>query len=148
MIADAQVENDTVENFIENWLPDINSTVVPVSWLYDYYTTTCVVDSMPSDSILSRKRFAREIMNKDKFAEHWDKKAKRLSENTFLYSDVKRLANLYNSTHGDRNLKTWIPMVTVTEKQDNDNSVTHRTITKEDYLVKVDSYHSYCFVKK
>lgn len=148
LIADAQVENDTVENFIENWLPDINSTVVPVSWLYDYYTTTCVVDSMPSDSILSRKRFAREIMNKDKFAEHWDKKAKRLSENTFLYSDVKRLANLYNSTHGDRNLKTWIPMVTVTEKQDNDNSVTHRTITKEDYLVKVDSYHSYCFVKK
>lgn len=148
LIADAQIESDTVESFIENWLPDINSTVIPVAWLYDYYTTTCVVDSMPSDSILSRKRFVREIMNKDKFAAHWDKKAKRLSTDTFLYSDVKVLMNLYNSTHGDRNLKTWLPVTTVTEKQDNDNTVTHRTITKEDYLVKVDSYHSFCFVKK
>lgn len=148
LIADAQVENDTVENFIENWLPDLNSTVIPVSWLYDYYTTTCVVDSMASDSILSRKRFVREIMNKDKFAAHWDKKAKRLSTDTFLYSDVKILMNLFNSTRGDRNLKTWLPVTTVTVKQDNDNSVTHRTITKDDYLVKVDSYHSYCFVKK
>lgn len=148
LIADAQVENDTIKNFVENWLPNLQSTTIPCGWLYDYYATACVMDSMPNDSILSRKRFMREIMDNDEFSKHWSKKASRLNEQNFVYSDVLGLMAQYNSTRWGKDLKTWFPVTSVTEKQDENNSTTHQTITKADYLIKIKKYHGQCFIKK
>lgn len=148
LIADAQVENDTITNFVENWIPDLQSTVIPSGWLYDYYATACVMDSMPNDSILSRKRFMREIMDNEEFTQKWSKKASRLTPKTFVYSDVISLMNLYNSTRWGKDLKTWFPVTSVTVKQDENNSTTHQTITEQDYLIKINKYHGQCFIKK
>lgn len=148
LIADAQIENDTITNFIENWLPDLQSTVIPTGWLYDYYATACVMDSMPNDSMISRKRFMREIMDNEEFTQKWSKKASRLTPKTFVYSDVISLMNLYNSTRWGKDLKTWFPVSSITEKKDENNSTTHQTITEPDYLIKINKYHGQCFIKK
>ena len=146
LIAETKAESDTVKNFIENWLPNLQSTVLPVPWLYDYYATSCVIDNLQGN-ILSQRRFTREIMNRDEFSAHWAKKRTRVSPKQFLFSDVQQLMDLYNSTRWGKDLKTWFPITTYSEGDDTTRKTT-KIITKEDYLLKLKSYTSNCFIKE
>ena len=145
LIAEAKEENDTIDNFVKNWLPQLQSTVIPTPWLYDYYATSCIIDGMKTD-VLSQKSFTRNLMNNDLFSKHWTKKNKRPTTKEFVYDDVQELMNLYNSTRWGKDLKTWFPITSVTTGDD-DEKTTIKAVTIDDYTEKIQKYHNACFVK-
>ena len=145
LIAEAKEENDTIDNFVKNWLPQLQSTVIPTPWLYDYYATSCIIDGMKTD-VLSQKSFTRNLMNNDLFSKHWIKKNKRPTTQEFVYDDVQELMNLYNSTRWGKDLKTWFPITSITTGDD-DERTTIKAVTIEDYTEKIQKYHNACFVK-
>lgn len=145
LIAEAKEENDTIDNFVKNWLPQLQSTVIPAPWMYDYYATSCVIDGMKTDT-LSQKSFTRNLMNNDLFTKKWTKKDKRPTTQEFLYDDVQELMDLYNSTRWGKDLKTWFPITSVTTGDD-DMKTTIKTVTKDDYEAKLNKYHHTCFIK-
>lgn len=149
LIAETQTETDSIKNFVDNWLPKLQSTVIPTGWLYDYYASSCVMDSLDNDSILSSIKFTREIMNNEKFTSQWTRKAKRPTTDTFLKSDVDELMNMYNSTRWGKDLKVWFNITSVTVKDDDEGSShTVRVITQDDYEEKIKKYSSLCYIKK
>lgn len=149
LIAETQTETDSIKNFVDNWLPKLQSTVIPTGWLYDYYASSCVMDSLDNDSILSSIKFTREIKNNEKFTSQWTRKAKRPTTDTFLKSDVDELMNMYNSTRWGKDLKVWFNITSVTVKDDNEGSShTVRVITQDDYEEKIKKYSSLCYIKK
>lgn len=145
LIAEAKEENDTIDNFVKNWLPQLKSTVIPTPWLYDYYATSCIIDGMKTD-VLSQKSFARNLMNNDLFSKHWIKKNKRPTTQEFLYDDVQELVNLYNSTRWGKDLKTWFPITSITTGDDT-TKTTIKAVTEDDYEAKIKKYHNSCFIK-
>lgn len=145
LIAEAKEENDTIDNFVKNWLPQLQSTVIPTPWLYDYYATSCIIDGMKTD-VLSQKSFTRNLMNNDRFSKHWIKKTKRPTTQEFVYDDVQELMNIYNSTRWGKDLKTWFPITSITTGDD-DERTTIKAVTIEDYTEKIQKYHNACFVK-
>lgn len=146
LIAETKTESDTIKNFLENWLPNLSSDVIPVPWLYDYYATSCVIDNLQGN-ILSQRRFTREIMNRDDFRSHWNKKRTRVNPTQFLFADVQQLMDLYNSTRWGKDLKTWFPITTHSEGDENTKN-TVKIITKDDYIAKLKSYTGNCFIRK
>ena len=149
LIAETQTETDSIKNFVDNWLPKLQSTVIPTGWLYDYYASSCVMDSLDNDSILSSIKFTREIKNNEKFTSQWTRKAKRPTTDTFLKSDVDELMNMYNSTRWGKDLKVWFNITSVTVKDDDEGSShTVRVITQDDYEEKIKKYSSLCYIKK
>lgn len=149
LIAETQTETDSIKNFVDNWLPKLQSTVIPTGWLYDYYASSCVMDSLDNDSILSSIKFTREIMNNEKFTSQWTRKAKRPTTDTFLKSDVDELMSMYNSTRWGKDLKVWFNITSVTVKDDDEGSShTVRVITQDDYEEKIKKYSSLCYIKK
>ena len=148
MLKDVKVENDTISNFVSNWLPMLSSSAVPCGWLYNFYTTTCVMDNM-ADSTLSYRRFLRDIQNNDVFKRNWLKKQTRLAEELFTKDDVDMLVDLYNSTRWGKDLKTWFPLTSISTKIPNSNGTeTKMQVTDEDYKKRISKYHSMCFVTK
>lgn len=147
LISDTQTESDTIKNFVLNWLPQINSTVIPTGWLYSFYSTACAVDKM--DHILSQNRFSREIMNNDLFTSNWQKKAKRPSEQNFLYDDVLFLVKQCNSIRWRYGAKAWfsVDQETITDK-DLGISKSTLTVSKDEYTNKISDYHGQCFIKQ
>lgn len=145
LIAEAKEENDTIDNFVKNLLPQLQSTVIPTPWLYDYYATSCIIDGMKTD-VLSQKSFTRNLMNNDRFSKHWIKKTKRPTTQEFVYDDVQELMNIYNSTRWGKDLKTWFPITSITTGDD-DERTTIKAVTIEDYTEKIQKYHNACFVK-
>lgn len=147
LIQDVQTETDTIANFVENWLPKLESTVIPSSWLYAFYSTTCVIDKM--DKIFSQKRFSRELMNNGVFASHWQRKAKRISSSEFLFDDALKLVKLCTSTRWGKGVKAWFPVTqkTIIDKETG-TSNSSPTILKSDYDNIIKNFHGNCFIKK
>lgn len=145
LIAEAKEENDTIDNFVKNWLPQLQSTIIPTPWLYDYYAASCIIDGMKTD-VFSQKSFTRNLLNNDLFSKHWIKKNKRPTTQEFVYDDIQELMNLYNSTSWGKDLKTWFPVTSVTTGV-GDERTTVKAVTIEDYKAKIQKYHNACFVK-
>lgn len=147
LLNDTKIENDTIQNFIINWMPKIKSTVIPSSWLYSYYSTACVIDQM--NKTLSQRRFSRELMNNETFSSHWDKKAKRPSSNEFLLEDAQNLVSMCNSTHWTKGSKVWFPIIQKTiSNPKTGTSKSYPTILESDYSQILKNFHGQCFLKK
>lgn len=148
ILKDVKVENDTISNFVSNWLPNLTSGMVPCPWLYNFYTTTCVMDNM-TDSTLPYRRFLHDLQNNDVFKRNWVKKQARLYKEAFTKDDVDMLVDLYNSTRWGKDLKTWFPLTSVSTKLPNNGGTqTKMVVTDDDYSSRISKYHSMCFVKK
>lgn len=145
LVADATAESDSIANFIDHWVPQLASTAVPVGWMYDLYTVSCILDGMGKP--LPQRRFSREIMNRTQFSSCWVKKAHRPKpEDEFVYKDVKLLVDNYASTKWGE-LKTWFPISTVTVG-DEDSHVTKPVVLEDDFNAKLKAYNGQCFIRK
>ena len=143
---EAQEETNTVRNFILNWMPELRSSRVPAPWLYDLYTTSCVIDGV--GKALSRKRFTRELEQNELFKKNWEVKNSRVNSTNFMYGDVQMLIDYYNSTRWGKDLKTWFPITTLSNSySDGEIRETKRVVTEEDYNKKLESFHGKCYIK-
>ena len=151
LIANAQNENDTIKNFVENWMTKLesNTTAIPARWLFDFYDTACVLDGM-NESSLKYPTFVRELMNNEEFSSKWKKERSRaVNRHTFPYKEVEKLMNLYNSTRWGKDLRTWLPITNVTKKQEDEGvSTTTKVVLPETYFDKIENFHNTCFVKR
>lgn len=143
---EAQEETNTVRNFILNWMPELRSSRVPAPWLYDLYTTSCVIDGV--GKALSRKRFTRELEQNELFKKNWEVKNSRVNSTNFMYGDVQMLIDYYNSTRWGKDLKTWFPITTLSNSySDGEIRETKRVVTEEDYNKKLENFHGKCYIK-
>lgn len=145
LVADATAESDGIANFIDNWVPQLESTAVPVGWMYDLYAVSCILDGMGKP--MPQKRFSREIMNRPQFSSCWVKKAHRPKpEDEFVYEDVQFLVDSYASTKWGE-LKSWFPISTVTQG-DPDLHITKPVVLEADFDAKLKKYNGQCFIRK
>ncbi|MFS8962337.1 phage/plasmid primase, P4 family [Lactobacillus delbrueckii] len=145
LVADATAESDSIANFIDHWVTQLDSTAVPVGWMYDLYTVSCILDGMGKP--LPQRRFSREIMNRQQFSSCWVKKAHRPKPDAeFVYEDVKFLVDSYASTKWGE-LKTWFPISTFTVG-DSSSHVTRPVVLEDDFTAKLKAYNGQCFIRK
>lgn len=150
LLSESQLESDTISNFINNWLSTIDSTKIPVGWLYAFYSSACTSDSLQP---LSKRVFTRKIMENHKFAKEWKKVANARIEpdSDFFYDDANKLQKMISAMKWGHHIQAFFP---ITRVSISDGGNGHRegksfdTITQDDFINTLKSFHGVTFVKK
>ena len=145
LITEAKSETDTIQNFVTRWLPNLKSTVIPVSWLYSFYATACSIDNIYSGT-LPQKRFAREILNNFSFSSQFKKKRVRVGDR-FKKEDADMLLKLSSSVRWGKGVQSFFPITRQTIKHNEEISTSSNIITEGDFDDKISSYSGYSFVR-
>lgn len=150
LLNESKLENDTIDNFVNNWMPTLSSTKIPASWLYSLYATACTIDSQTPES---KRAFTRKICDNKKFSQNWKKvhSVRITPEEDFTFDDAKNLQKLSSSVKWGHHVQSFFP-VTRHTISDGDNShresVSFDEITADDFKTTLQSFHGVSFVKK
>ena len=150
LLSESQLESDTISNFINNWLSTIDSTKIPAGWLYAFYSSACTSDSLQP---LSKRVFTRKIMENHKFAKEWKKvpNARIEPDGDFFYDDANKLQKMISAMKWGHHIQAFFP---ITRVSISDGGNGHRegksfdTITQDDFISTLKSFHGVTFVKK
>lgn len=150
LLSESQLESDTISNFINNWLSTIDSTKIPAGWLYAFYSSACTSDSLQP---LSKRVFTRKIMENHKFAKEWKKvpNARIEPDSDFFYDDANKLQKMISAMKWGHHIQAFFP---ITRVSISDGGNGHRegksfdTITQDDFINTLKSFHGVTFVKK
>lgn len=150
LLNESKLENNTIDNFVNNWMPTLSSTKIPASWLYSLYATACTIDSQTPES---KRAFTRKICDNKKFSQEWKKvhSVRITPEEDFTFDDAKNLQKLSSSVKWGHHVQSFFP-VTRHTISDGDNShresVSFDEITADDFKTTLQSFHGVSFVKK
>lgn len=150
LLGQSQLENDTIGNFVDNWLPTLSSTKIPSAWLYALYSSACTIDSL---NPLSKRVFTRKLCDNPKFAKDWEKvnNTRIVPEKDFFYDDACQLLRLSSSIKWGHHVQSFFP---ITRKTISDGDNNHResasfdVITEDDFVKTLKAFHATTFVKK
>lgn len=150
ILNESRLEGDSIGNFVNNWMPTIESTKLPSSWLYSLYATACTIDSI---SPLSKRIFIRKIAENPKFAKDWKKvhSVRIIPERDFTFNDANNLQKLSSTVKWGHHVQSFFPITRHTVSDGDNNHRESRSfdeITADDFKTTLQSFHGVSFVKK
>lgn len=137
------VESDDISSFVENYLPQLQSTRVPMGFLYDFYSTACETDGLKARKSAD---FFRQLRANAHFKRDWSQEKGRL-KTEFQIKDAQMLVSMQRSGRFGYGYKTFFPTLTHTTGNDGDK-ITRIELDREEAKRKIKKYNGWVFVKK
>lgn len=149
ILNESKLEVDSIGNFVKNWMPTVQSTKIPSSWLYALYASSCTIDNMKP---LSKRIFTRKLLENPDFAKSWKKVANTriIPDQDFYYDDALHLQKLSSTIKWGHHVMSFFPTTRRTISDGDNNhreSASFDTITQDDFVETLKAFHATTFVK-